>query len=135
VLVVALVSAGQVSAASVSSSRGINAVPHNCKCAAKCQGESCCCGHREPRDEATEQAPQPDHASPSPCAMHPASCGGHGLPSAPSGSSLSKSSALVIFSHLRRDAARVVVPFEAQSLHPTWWVSRLDRPPKRLILA
>ena len=137
VLLVALISAQEVSAASVSAAPGINAAHHHCQCETRCRGESCCCkSDQSPiRPPAPEPAPKQGRTDASPCQMTSAPCGNSGLPSAPSGRSVGKSAALAISEHPQLDPVGMMLPFSTPCLFPSQRASRLDRPPERLILA
>jgi hypothetical protein len=136
-LLVALTAGHEVSAASVSSTRGITAARHDCKCATKCRGESCCCGPHAPHTPlpAPESTPEPDRVVSNPCLMNAAPCRDSGLPSAPSDGPVSKCASLVIFGYLRLDTVGSLLPFSTHSLVPHRRFSRLDRPPEGLIFA
>jgi hypothetical protein len=134
VLLVALISAQHVSAASVSLAERVNAAPNHCKCGAKCHGQSCCCGSHEALDRfpGSEPTPDSDHADNSPCSMNSAPCSDSGLPNAPSEESSTKSAALKMVGHPRPVTVGILLPFSTLSLRPTRPTSRLDRPPECL---
>jgi hypothetical protein len=136
-LLVALLSARDVAAAPLSSVRGITAAAHDCKCATKCRGESCCCGPHEPKTRlpAPEPTPETDRIVGNGCLMNSAPCRDSGLPSAPSDGPVSKCASLVIFGYLRLDTVGSLLPFSTHSLVPHRRFSRLDRPPEGLIFA
>jgi hypothetical protein len=136
-LLAALMSAQDVSAASPTSARSLHRAPHDCKCATKCRGDSCCCGPHEPqtRRPAPEPTPESDRADSSPCIMNSAPCGGSGIPNAPSEGPVSRIAALAMAGHLGLKAVSSLIPFSTLNLLPDRRTSRLDRPPERLILA
>ena len=94
VVLVVLAPTQQVSAVEVSSSHGINAAPHHCKCGMRCHGVSCCCGPREARTPPPAHEPPSDsgRADAGPC-LNSSPCGDSGLPSAPSGGPVNKGAA------------------------------------------
>jgi hypothetical protein len=136
-LLAALMLAQEVSAASPTSTRGLNRAPHDCKCATKCRGDSCCCGPHEPqtRRPAPEPTPESNRADGSPCMVNSAPCGGSGIPNAPSEGPVSRIAALAMAGHLRHSAVSSLIPFSTLNLVPDRRTSRLDRPPECLILA
>ncbi len=136
-LLVALFSAPEVSAASVSRAQDIEAAPHKCKCGMNCRDESCCCSPGERQTERPVPAPvsERDLAHSSPCAMNPAPCGHSGVPSVPSGGPVTKMAALELLALPRFDTAGSLLALTAQRLMPLRRVSRLDRPPEHLVLA
>jgi hypothetical protein len=136
-LLVALIAGHEVSAASVSSARGITAARHDCKCATKCRGESCCCGPHAPHTPlpAPESTPEPDRVVSNPCLMNAAPCRDSGLPSASSDGPVSRCASLPTIGHLRLETVGRPLPFSTQNLLPRRRSSRLDRPPEGLVLA
>ena len=136
-LLVALLEARDVAAASVSKAQGNTAAPHDCKCATKCRGDSCCCGPHKAKTQTPGPEPtnDPDRELGSPCQFNAAPCGHSGLPSASSNGPVSKNASLVKFEHLRLVTIGSLLPFSTRRLVPGRWASRLDRPPERLTLA
>ena len=137
-LLVTLVSAQNARAASLTSARGLSAATHDCECATKCLGDSCCCGHREhhTRLPAPEPTPQNDRANYSPCLLNSAPCGGSGLPNAPSSDyPVGRIAALVNAGHLVLPTVSSLIQLSTLNFLPDRRASRLNRPPKRLILA
>jgi hypothetical protein len=136
---VAIVSlaARDVQAASLSSAREFSGVPHDCKCATKCRGDSCCCGPHHPQAPAPARVPTKERGPKlgSPCQFNSTPGGDRGIPMAPSGSPVSKSASLVTFANLRLDTACCLLLYSAPSLLPARRASRLDRPPERPDLA
>jgi len=130
---------GAASASLRSPSASFNAEDHarHCNCGPKCRQASCCCGRpgTRVRPPAPPPVPGPIGADPSPC-MGSAPCEESGLPTAPSSvGPLGKLAALAMGGHLLSANAvglRLVSP---PCLLPTRRASRLDRPPKHLIVA
>jgi hypothetical protein len=136
-LFVALIGAHDGIAASVSSAQGNTAAPHDCKCATKCRGDSCCCGPHKVKTQAPSPEPtdDPDRKLESPCQIKSIPCGDSGLPSASSNGPVSKNASLVKFERLRLATVGSLLPFSTHRLIPDRWASQLDRPPERLPLA
>jgi hypothetical protein len=136
---VAIVSlaACDVQAASLSSAREFSGVPHDCKCATKCRGDSCCCGPHKAKTRAPAPEPTdvPDRKLESPCQIKSTPCRDSGLPSASSNGPVSKNASLVKFERLRLATVGSLLPFSTHRLIPDRWASQLDRPPERLPLA
>jgi hypothetical protein len=136
-MLIALISAQDVSAASVSAAQGIDAEHYHCTCGTRCRGESCCCGPRKPqtRLSALEPPAKPDRADDSPCVMNSAPCGDSALPGTCSDGPVGKSAALVMSGQPQLGTVGFLVRSSTPRLFPSRRASRLDRPPDRLIFA
>ena len=110
---------------------------HDCKCATRCQGASCCGGPREAQTRLSyrEPNPEPDRTGASPCMMNSAPCGDSRLPGTFSEAPVKKTATLAIVEPLRLDTCGTLLPFFTHSLFPARRASRLDRPPEMLSLA
>ena len=133
-LLVVLLAAHDVSASSVSSPTAeLTAPAHDCKCATRCRGASCCCGpHTSLARRAGCRACTAESAGAfaSPCQLRSAPCGHSGLPSRPAEFVTSESAVLETTGSLRLDTTGSFIPSSALSLIPGRRASRLDRPPE-----
>ena len=110
---------------------------HNCKCASRCQGASCCCGPREGQTRLLHLEPNPEPGRPGAgeCMTKSAPCDNSGLPSTPSEGPVNRNAALAVLEHRRHDALGTLLPFSSRNRLPVRRASRLDRPPELLVLA
>ena len=130
-------SSAQASAVAPAHAFGSKEHAHNCKCATRCQGPSCCCGPREAQTAQSYRESDPGAAriGASPCTMTSAPCGNSGLPGTPSEGPVTRIAALAVLEYRRLDAVGTLLPFCTWGLTPVRRASRLDRPPELLILA
>jgi hypothetical protein len=133
----ALISAQDVSAASASAAQGIDVEQYHCKCGTHCRGESCCCGPHKPQTRlpAPDPPPKPDRADDSPCVMNSAPCGDSALPGVPAGGPVGKSAAQAMSGRPQLGTVGFLLLFSTPGLFPSRRASRLDRPPERIIVA
>jgi hypothetical protein len=104
---------------------------HNCKCAAHCQGESCCCGPRKIVDHNASLPPAATLAlsETNPC-LNSAPCGEPGMPNSPSARIFDR--AAFPASRIAILAARALrfLPSCSRCILPARRPTRLDKPPK-----
>jgi len=123
----------EAKASSLSVSPGFvaNEHPHDCKCATKCHGGSCCCGSRGTAGptKAPVTVNQPSLADAGPC-VRSAPCGAPVLPTAPSLGSLAQSGALATRGRPIFDVAERLVASSPHRILPARRASRLHKPPE-----
>jgi hypothetical protein len=137
-LFAALIVVMPASASSVASARGHGDTPHDCKCATKCRGDSCCCGPHEKPSRVPESSSSSDLANridASSCQMNSAPCGDSGLPNERSERPVSKNLAFQMLTGQQLDTRSELFALSSQSLPSLCLVGRVDRPPEDLVLA
>ena len=137
-LFAALIVVRPVSASSVASARGHGDTHHDCKCATKCRGDSCCCGpHEKPSrvPESSSSSDLADRIETSSCQINSAPCGDSGLPNERSERPVSKNLAFQMLTRQQLDNGSELFALSSQSLPSLCLVGRVDRPPEDLVLA
>ena len=129
-----LASPGQISAAAVSSTEEPRSASHHCKCGMKCRDGSCCCGTRATPAQSTSGEPKPAPPDARPC-VDSTPCDDSGLPNAPSSGPDGKGSALAMLAYLELDTSGTFLPSPSRRFLRSRRTSRLDKPPKRSVLA
>ncbi len=131
VLIVALGTQQNATAASISRAKSSASAEQHCKCGTKCHGRSCCCagGDKEARSEPPEPSSQSGRADASPC-VDSAPCGDSAMPNGAPSSPVKASVALAMHVHPTNNNDGRVVRFSHFCILPTERASRLERPPK-----
>jgi hypothetical protein len=134
-----LVTAGPLSAASVSAGGGTPArgSAHHCKCGTKCRGASCCCDSHgdaaHPAEDLSPQAEIPSEPASSaplgPC-LNALPCGDPGVPLASPVESVVKTAALGRAVAFDSTDAGAALPCESAPSRPRQFGERIDEPPE-----
>jgi hypothetical protein len=127
---------GEASATSVYSVGGHHARAHghDCKCASKCRGASCCCGPRvpgsAPASQSTPQGPSGWTGFDSGPCMNSAPCKDAGLPSRSSASPVSEGATLAIPEPAMASISGRLLPLFSAPRLPARRASRIEEPPE-----